>query len=57
MPGEAPAEVAARAGSPTSAISALTDSTTAQQNRQRIEDRNNLTLRQLANVASPLVGH
>ena len=47
----APAEVAARSESPTSAISALTDSST----RQQIEDRNNLSLAQLSNVASLLV--
>ena len=51
-----PNQVAARAESPTSAVSALTESTSAQQNRQqRLDDRMNLTLRQLANVASPLV--
>ena len=47
--------VAARSGSPTSAISALTDTSAAAQQRQRIEDRNNLSLEQLGNVASPLV--
>lgn len=52
--GQAPAEVAARAGSPTSAISGLTESTSVQNNRSRIEDRMHLTLAQLANIASPL---
>lgn len=53
--GEPPAEVAARSESPTSAISALTNSNSAQRLRDRNEDRNNLTLFQLSNVASPVL--
>ena len=51
--GEAPDEVTARAESPSTAVSGLTESTPAGQ--RAVEDRNNLTLQQLANVASPLV--
>ena len=52
---EAPLEVSARAGSPTWAISALTDGSSAQRLRERREDRDRLTLAQLGNVASPVV--
>ena len=52
---EAPVEVAARSESPTSAISALTKSTSAQRIRERREDCNRLTVNQLANVASPVI--
>ena len=51
--GETPEEVSARAQSPTSAVSALTDST-SQAQRIRREDRDRLTLFQLSNVASPV---
>ena len=53
---EAPIEVAAQSGSPTSAVLALTEGSSAVRNRQRREDRDQLSLLQLANVvASPLV--